>query len=280
MGSASCSKRDEVQVGERRITRGIPHVGERTLAGGGEHGVPAALRWARFGRGCAMLLLTYGVCLASSTVTRAASSKVQLSAKEPTVEVGKDAAVEVLIENAPTIYGADVRIVFDPRMLEVVDADQKVPGVQIEPGSFLDPKRSFALQHQVNNDAGRADYALTLVRPAPPASGNGQLAQITFRGKAEGTTTISVTQGQYGTQTGEVINATLGTLELEVFAKDGRPRSAVGRAVGTLAKRVSTVVVLPEPGPRARLVVAGAVLVGLLGIWRGHRRRSAPPSPQ
>ncbi len=220
----------------------------------------------------AVIVMAMGVCPALSSPALTTGPTVQPVAKKPAVEVGKEVCVDVLIENAPAIYGADMRMVFDPRMLEVVDADPKVPGVQIEPGSFLDSKRSFALLHRVSNETGEVEYALTLVRPAPAVSGDGQLAQITFRGKVVGRTTMFVKQGQFGTATGQVVNATPGSVEIEVFEKGGHAKSAVGRAVGTLAEKVSAVVVSPEPAQRIGLVVAGGVLVGLLGFWLGRRK--------
>lgn len=106
-------------------------------------------------------------------------------------------------------------------MLEVVDADKKQPGVQIEPGKFIDSNQSFILQHQVNNIAGTIDYALTLVNPAPPVKGNGALAKITFRAKAEGQTTLSITEGLFGARTGETIAPALDSTELQIVAQKG-----------------------------------------------------------
>jgi hypothetical protein len=56
---------------------------------------------------------------------------------------GETVSVDVLIRNAPLIYGAEVHITFDPAMLAVMDADTRQAGIQITPGSFFDQARSF-----------------------------------------------------------------------------------------------------------------------------------------
>jgi hypothetical protein len=144
------------------------------------------------------------------TVVQAANSQVLLAVKRDVLKVGQETTVEILIEDAPVIYGADVEISFDPTILEVVDVDEKQTGIQIEAGKFIDDKKSFYLLHNVDNDKGSIDYALTLLNPAPPVQGDGQLARITFRAKSNGTTVISVTKGKFGTQTGETISPDLG----------------------------------------------------------------------
>jgi hypothetical protein len=133
--------------------------------------------------------------------------------------VGKTFVVEVQVKNAPMIYGSDVRLTLDPQKLEVVDADTKQAGIQFVPGNFIDPKKSFVVQNNVNNQAGTIDYALSLLNPAPPVSGKGDLFQVTFRAKVQGNTTISISEGLFGTQNGETINPDLSSAGIDINGK-------------------------------------------------------------
>jgi hypothetical protein len=168
-----------------------------------------------------LLLLSLTLAFLSIVITAqaAGNSQVLLSTKRDTLKVGEETGVDILIEDAPVIYGADVQVRFDPNILEVVDVDEKQAGIQIEAGKFIDEKKSFYLLHNVDNDKGSIDYALTLLNPAPPVKGDGQLARITFRAKAAGSTVVSVVKGKFGTQTGETISAQLAGVEITVGDK-------------------------------------------------------------
>jgi len=150
-----------------------------------------------------VLSLVFLTC--SAMAQDAEETRLRLSVENVTVAVGQELTVDILVENAPLIYGADVRLTFDPTMLAVIDADESQTEIQVTLGSFLDSAQSFVLQHEVNNEAGVIDYALALLNPAPAVQGNGLLAQVTFLGKAEGQTVISITEGLFGTRSGQRI---------------------------------------------------------------------------
>jgi hypothetical protein len=176
-----------------------------------------------------LFILTFGMvaCSAKSDNTPSAgnaSSKekkasIILSFDPKKLAVGETVMVNVQIKNAPVIYGSDVRLTFDPKVLEVVDADASQAGIQFAPGNFLDPKKSFIVQNNVNNEAGTIDYALSLLNPAPPVSGKGDLFQVTFRAKTQGKTTISISEGMFGTQSGETFNPDLSSAEISISNK-------------------------------------------------------------
>ncbi len=211
--------------------------------------------------------------LAASSVAYAAEGgHLRLSASDTNLAVGQEIAVNVLVEGAPTIYGADVHLVFDPALLEVVDADTSVPEIQLTPGDFIDANKSFVLQHEVNNEKGTANYALTLLNPAPSVQGNGRLVQITFRAKAEGQATISIAKGLFGTQAGETITPALDGIEIKVTADGGGVLNSV---TGSVRETLGSDVAMP----RSRIIgiVAVSLLfvivlgsLGLLGVrlWR------------
>lgn len=126
------------------------------------------------------------------------------------VTVGQEVTITLLIENAPLIYGIESHLGFEPTMLEVVE---------LKHGNFLSPHpatQTFILQNQADNQTGAIDYALALLNPAPPVSGNGQVATITFRVKAAGSTTIEIKEAMLGTQTGEEIIPVVESAELTI----------------------------------------------------------------
>jgi hypothetical protein len=115
--------------------------------------------------------------------------------------------VDVLVVDAPVVYGIDVRLSFDPAVLEAVDAEGSMPPVQLEHGDFFDPAQSHVLQNWAVNTNGTIDYALALLNPAPPVGGDGHLARIEFRAVAAGETLVLIDGGLFGTQAGDTFSA-------------------------------------------------------------------------
>jgi len=213
------------------------------------------------------------VMLAFPVAAHAAEgSRLRLSASDTNLVVGQEITVEVLIEDAPTIYGADVRLTFDPALLEVVDADAKLDGIQLMPGDFIDSTNSFVLQHQADNQAGTIDYALALLNPAPPVKGNGRLVEVRFRAKAKGQITVSIIEGLFGTQNGETIAPNLNSLNLQVTPTGGSPLDQITQPVHQLLEDPNSQ--LPTFGILIVLGLGGViVLAGLLAAGLGRRRR-------
>ena len=57
-----------------------------------------------------------------------------------TIPVGLMVGLDLYVQDVGDLYGADVRLGFDPAAVRVIDADQSTPGVQIQPLSgFLKP---------------------------------------------------------------------------------------------------------------------------------------------
>jgi hypothetical protein len=215
--------------------------------------------------GILVLVLTLTLTILPTSVYAAGKPQLQLSANKLEVKVGKKVTVEVLVKNAPAIYGADVRLAFDPRLLEVVDADKKTEGIQVKPGKLLDADKGFFLQHAVDNEAGTIDYALTLLNPAPPAEGNGLLMRITFRAKVDGLATIAISQGLFGTQTGDTIQPTLDQVNITI--------GNASTPTPTLIPVAALIAPSEEEGDRSTpslLVLAGGLAAaGVVGIGGG-----------
>jgi len=139
------------------------------------------------------------------------SASVRVSPAEVELTVGETAQVEILIEDVQDLWGGDVRVSFDPAIVEVVDADAGTSGVQIEPGDF--PRPDFVVVNKVDNlpepEGGYgAWYAITQT-DEPPQNGGGTMYRITLRGKAVGTSPLHIAYALLSTRDAEPIPVTL-----------------------------------------------------------------------
>ena len=141
----------------------------------------------------ACLLLSFLGSSRLATIGRANSPTTAVSINPASQEVclGTTAVTDILVENMTDLYGFEFKITFDPTLVEVVDADPTMAGVQIQPGDFLSP--DWLLENSVDNNSGTIRYALCQLNPSPPQSGDGVLATIIWRGKVMGTSPIAFT---------------------------------------------------------------------------------------
>ncbi len=123
-----------------------------------------------------------------------AGTAVLVHPPSQSVNLNELAGVDVEVDSVTNLYGVDLRLSFDAARLEVQDADPAMAGVQVEPGSFLDPGQGFVAENSADNTTGTVRFVFTLMYPAPPASGSGALARITFKAKATGTAAVTLTQ--------------------------------------------------------------------------------------
>jgi hypothetical protein len=88
--------------------------------------------------------------------------------------------VDVVAANVTNMYGAEFHLKFDPQQVTVQDANPDQQGIQIQPGTLLSPDQGFVVANEVDEAAGTVGFALTLLNPAPPVTGSGPLARVTF----------------------------------------------------------------------------------------------------
>ena len=134
-------------------------------------------------------------------------SRVVVSPESQDVPQGATTTVDLRIEGVSDLYGASVRLSFDPTVLQVVDYDPANSGVQIEPGSFPDAGQGYVATNSVNNTTGEINYAVTLLNPAPPVSGDGLLARIAFQGVSQGTSPVDFTSVLLSDEASQPISA-------------------------------------------------------------------------
>jgi Cohesin domain len=155
------------------------------------------------------LALVAGLIVASARLplasaqggTRVRCQPAAISSSNDTVDV------DLYIQNVADLYGADLRLSFDPAKAQVVDAEPGASGVQIlSLNSFL--SSDWPVKKDADNAAGTIWYALTQLRPTPPASGSGSVARVTFRRAAYGTFPLHFVTYELAQRDGILIPAT------------------------------------------------------------------------
>jgi hypothetical protein len=167
---------------------------------------------------------------------------VRLSPREPQVGEDSTASLEVQLENVENLYGFDIRLSFDPNVVEVVDADPDVDVIQVQHGNLLN--LDFVVRNGADNAEGTVWYAITQMNPSEPVSGSGVAFTVTFRGKEAGATSpLRITHGQLVTRSGEEIPTTTEDGEIVVVGPEEAPPEP------TEAPTRQPSFLTPTPGP-------------------------------
>jgi hypothetical protein len=108
--------------------------------------------------------------------------------------IGHTILVTVTLSDFDNVFGSEVYISFNPSILQVIDADNSLPGVQIIPGKNLTscPFADLVAQNMVVNDLGTIDYAATQLNPRSPCT-DGDMAVIEFQCISEGISAVGFT---------------------------------------------------------------------------------------
>jgi hypothetical protein len=174
-------------------------------------------------------------------------------------------AVEVRAAGVVDLYGAEVRLRYDPRVLAVQDADPQQEGIQIEPGNLLDPKNGFVVANKVDEQAGTVLFAVTLINPAKPVSGDGVLARVTFKRLGAGKSTIAV-------EGAKLVAHSLNLLPLETAGLEIGNGSAPATGTGSTEAEVGG----PKIWALGLIVLVGVIVSA--GAWFLTRQRRVPAS--
>jgi len=212
-----------------------------------------ALQWtARLTIACLLLLCLFGGSgLVGTGRADGPTTTVSIAPASQEIFLGSTGITDVLVEDVTDLYVFEFQIAFDPTLVEVV---------QIQPGDFLSP--DWLLENSVDNDNGTLAYALCQLNPSPPQSGDGVLATITWRGKAMGTSPITLTYVQLGAPAGVPIPSNTQDGEITVVEPESGP------IVTSLSPDWAT-----AGGPAFMLTVNGANFVsGSTVHWDGAAR--------
>lgn len=191
------------------------------------------------------LLLVIGAWPASST--QAASATAALTPSSQSINVGQVTTVALQVQNVDNLFGYQVAIIFDPSLLEVIDADATKPGVQVALGTFL--KADFVQQNGADNIVGAIVCVVSQLAPSPAVTGSGTLLTITFRGKAQGVSNVRFTDLRLARSDGTEITTTRTDAQIAVGTTvPPTPTTIVPTATATVIAPTPTgTVVAPTP---------------------------------
>jgi|GEM_PF-2310832 hypothetical protein len=181
-------------------------------------GILASIQFRAIAPGTAPLTFTYtklgapgGVEIPATsnngTLTATGPSCVALEPPDATLNGCDTVEVEIWIRNVANLYGADVRLTFDPAVVQVVDSDLAEPGIQIEVRDLLSPPL-LTTRNEADNSTGAIWFATTQLNPTPPVTGSGVLAAIEFVGVGAGTSSVHFSYTKLGDRNGIEIPAT------------------------------------------------------------------------
>ena len=148
-----------------------------------------------------------------------AGTVAQLVPATQTIAAGATTTVTFHVANVENLYGYQAEIAFDPAVVQVVDANPSMTGVQVALGSWLQP--DFVFRNEADNSAGTIMLALSQLAPSAAVSGSGDLATITFRGLTMGVSSVRFTDLTLANMDSEVIPTTHQDAQLVV--SDGTP---------------------------------------------------------
>lgn len=105
-------------------------------------------------------------------------------------QVGRVGVIGVKVDAVSGLYGADVRLAFNPNVISIRDRDSGTSGVQVGTGTC--PQPGFVVLNNADNAAGLIDYAAVQLNPQP-ACNSGVVAIIEFKCENAGVTDIRIT---------------------------------------------------------------------------------------
>ncbi|MBP7688031.1 MAG: DUF11 domain-containing protein [Thermoflexales bacterium] len=117
--------------------------------------------------------------------------------------------VEIRIDDVNDLYGADVRLTFNPALLAVQDANPGQAGIQIGLGPLLTSSGYYVVFNSADNLSGTIQLVITQLNPAQPITGSGILANVTFVPVGlSGLSSLHFTQVKLATRSGTLIPST------------------------------------------------------------------------
>ena len=142
---------------------------------------------------------------------------VRLAPASTHIDLGESMDVVLWLEGAEDYYGLDVRIGFDPTVVDVPDA--RVTPVW----DLFDARSHWIIRNHVNTEAGEAWYAVTNHSPAEPFDGTGRVCRISFRAVSTGSTTLDIHYARGSTHLGEALDPERGGAQIIVGRAIAQP---------------------------------------------------------
>jgi hypothetical protein len=167
---------------------------------------------------------------------------VRLEPANLAMVAGETTTLAVRVEGATTVYGVEVHLLFDQTKVRVLDADVDKPGIQVRSGDFLNTSQGFLVMAEADNGVGEVVFALTLLAPATPVSGDGTLVVLDLLAVETGSSELSLDSVILATQEGVALPLSVEHGQLTVAAS--QPDTSLPKhSVTTSPSRVA-----PESG--------------------------------
>lgn len=193
------------------------------------HKLAVRLRFAM----AALFAMAFLVGATSASVVEAAplgqgGTTVTVSPAQTSLACGETASVDIRIADVSKLFGVDIKVAYDPNVVEVVDADANASGVNVQPGDMPDVSGGQGLIQINSVDTGAGIIAYTAIRlnPAPAQSGGGVIANISFKGKASGTSSISLESVTLADETALPLASNTSDGAISVTCTGGEPPAA------------------------------------------------------
>lgn len=147
---------------------------------------------------------------------------VRLNPSSLQVSLGESAEVAVEVVDVQELYGFELQLVFDPLVIEIVDADPARDGIQVSQGDLLDS--GFIAVNRADNENGVVEFAMTQLNPSDPVSGSGRLVTFLVRGlRAGASSPLTPVHALLARRDGGEIPATLVPGSVDVTSSPGAP---------------------------------------------------------
>jgi len=163
----------------------------------------------------AALLALFVVLSAAAPSASYSEAIVYIGGPDELVYAGEEITVTVGISDVVDLDRLEMTVIFDPDVLQVIDADAGTEGIQITPGEC--PVVDFMPLNASDNSLGTIMYWVDQTDPTPPVTGNCQIAYIRFSTHQVTSTVVNISELLLETESDVPIPYTTQELELNLL---------------------------------------------------------------
>ena len=132
---------------------------------------------------------------------------VYVNPENSTYDLNEMFTIDVIVANVSGLYGADIRLSWDPTILEYVSHTMKIP-VESFPGGILH-EQVLSVKDDVDTTAGTYWLSQASMDPAPAFSGTGIAFTMTFKVIKLSACTLDITRVDLSNKPGSALEKTI-----------------------------------------------------------------------
>ena len=188
-----------------------------------------------------LVMVITALTLMYFTDVQAQAGETVFGVLEPAeVAPGSTVQVAVSVRGIEGLYAVDFALEYDPAVVQLVDVDENLPGIQAGLGTFLDP--GLLLINDADNQTGEYHFVMSQYNPSQPKSGDGNIVVLTFKGISAGESPIHITKVELldGDITAIEAQVTDSTIKVMAGAATRAATIAVAQATGLIIVEEST----------------------------------------